>query len=290
MSHLNDKLKVALCQMIVTKDKDTNLQKACEMVDEAVNIGAELVILPECFNCPYGTTYFTEYAESIDDSKTRETMEKIASKNKIWLIAGSIPEKREKLYYNTSMIFSPDGNLDSTYSKMHLFKINTEKVKFDESEVLTPGNESCVVHLDKNNNDYWKIGMGICFDIRYPLFAQEYCERGTHMLVYPGAFNMVTGPVHWELMARARAIDTQQYVCVCSPARDSEADYVAYGHSSIIDPFGTVIATCDEKEQIVYGEISLSKIKEVRESLPILAGRNECDHIISPKKIKKELN
>jgi predicted amidohydrolase len=268
---MTDNLKIGLCQMLVTSVKEDNIRKAVNMIEQSVEKGAQLVILPECFNSPYGTKYFSSYAEpiSLTTGETCMAISDAAKKNKVWVIAGSIPEIDGDKYYNTSVTFTPDGSLYSTYRKMHLFKINTEKVQVDESLVLSPGANTNTINID---NTGWKIGMGICFDIRFPLLAYKYLEQGTNMLVYPGAFNIVTGPVHWELAARSRAVDTQQYVCVCSPARDTSADYIAYGHSSIIDPFGTVIATCDETEQIVIGDISLQKVIETRGILPIVSG------------------
>ena len=141
------------------------------------------------------------------------------------------------MFYNTSMVISPRGRLEHTHRKIHLFKINSDTVRMDESEVLSAGCEARVVSLAPE----WpgvKMGVSICFDVRFPQLASAYAEQGSSLIVVPGAFNLVTGPAHWHLAARSRAVDTQQHVCMCSPARDVSAGYVAYGHSVVVSPWG----------------------------------------------------
>jgi predicted amidohydrolase len=285
-------LRIALCQMAVTADKARNVERAANEIIAAArakgtsDVKTGLVVLPECFNCPYGTKYFGDYAEALPslgtdcvnlsatEAKrfpTAAAIAKAAADEKVWVVAGSIPERDDagKLY-NTSMTFSPDGTLRGLHRKIHLFKINTETVKFDEAEVLTAGNSPTVVEMPEVG---LKVGVGICFDIRYPQLAMHYHVQNTNLLVYPGAFNMVTGPAHWELAAKSRAVDGQQFVAVCSPARDASADYVAYGHSLVVDPWGEVVATAEGGEATtVFAELDLGKVKSVRARLPITAG------------------
>ncbi|RNC57360.1 nitrilase, partial [Trypanosoma cruzi] len=164
------------------------------------------------------------------------------------------------------------GNLQHVHRKIHLFRINSETVQMDEREVLSPGSTAFPVSM----NEKIKFGLGICFDMRYPQLAWKYAQAGTSFLVYPGAFNMFTGPIHWELSARARAMDNQQYVLLCSPARDSNAEYVAWGHSMVADPLGRVIATAEEGEAYVDAELDFGLIKEARKKIPIMDGmRND---------------
>lgn len=265
------KLKVTLCQMAVGADKAANIAKAVKMISEAAERGSALAVLPECFSCPYGTKYFEQYSEKIaQGSVTYDAISAVARDRKIWVIAGSIPEKNATgELFNSSMVFAPDGSLRHVHRKVHLFRLNTEKVKFDEGEVLTAGSTACAVEMKDYNV---KFGVGICFDIRYPMQAFQYCEQGTSFIVYPGAFNMVTGPLHWELSARARATDNQQFVLLCSPARDEKAEYVAYGHSLVCDPVGKVIGQLDEKEGFLDAELDMSQIQSTRDSIPILKG------------------
>ena len=266
------KLKIALCQLAVTANKAANVANAVQKITEAAKAGAGLVVLPECFNSPYGTQFFAEYAETIPSGSTCQAMSACARDNKVFLVAGSIAEKAsDGNIYNTMTVFSPEGELVKTYRKMHLFRLNTETLKFDEGETLSPGNEFSMVDLSHGV----KAGLGICFDCRYPQMSSHYAANGTNLLIYPGAFNMVTGPVHWQLTARARAVDSQQYVLFCSPARDEKASYVAYGYSLIVDPWGKVLCEAGHGEETVYAEIDAEEVATTRIKLPILAGLRE---------------
>jgi predicted amidohydrolase len=168
------------------------------------------------------------------------------------------------------MTFSPTGELLAKHRKMHLFDINIPgKIKFIESEVLSAGSSPTLIETE-----YGMIGLGICYDIRFPELAMIGARKGAFLMVYPGAFNMTTGPLHWELLARARAVDNQVYVAMCSPARNTEGKgYVAWGHSSVVDPNAEVVVTTDEKEGIVECELSPQRIAEVRGGIPVTGQR-----------------
>ena len=257
------------------------------MIAECVARGAELVVLPECFNSPYGTKYFPEYAEVLDlSSPTVSSMSAAAREHNIWLVAGSFPERRHtkeesSQLYNTCVTYNPSGEIAGVHRKVHLFRIDTETVKMNEADVLAAGDSATPVTFTSGKHTNTSFGVGICFDIRFPQMAWHYQRQNTSFLVYPGAFNMVTGPAHWTLMAQARAIDTQQFVVLCSPARDPHAGYVAYGHSCVVDPWGTVIAELDEKEGVIVVEMDLKRISDVRQQLPILSGQRDDLYTLS---------
>lgn len=293
---MSQKVKLALCQMGVSAVKAENLTKAATVIATAKSQHkADIVILPECFNCPYGTKFFPEYAEPVpevgatlaqiqeraSDFQSAAVLAKAAAEHKVWLVGGSIPEctgseeKGDRKLYNTSLTFSPDGNLVAAHRKVHLFCINTETVKMDEADVLTAGNSPTTVDVTaavKEQHPDFKMGVGICFDIRYAALALHYHQQNTSLLVYPGAFNMVTGPPHWLFAAKCRAVDTQQFVAVCSVARDTSAGYVAYGHSAVVDPWGDVMCEAGEGEEIVSTEIDFEKLAAIRGRLPITKG------------------
>jgi omega-amidase len=175
-----------------------------------------------------------------------------------------------KKYYNTSLVFSPTGSLIATHRKTHLFDIDIPgKITFRESDVLSPGNKVTIFDIP----EYGKIGLAICYDIRFPELAMIAARKGCFLLVYPGAFNTTTGPLHWSLQARARAMDNQVYVALCSPARDMDATYHAWGHSMVVDPNAAVMAETEEKEDIVYGELDEKKLDETRTNIPIYTQR-----------------
>ena len=158
----------------------------------------------------------------------------------------------------------------ATHRKVHLFDIDIPgKITFRESDVLSPGNKLTLVDLP----EYGKIALAICYDIRFPELATIAARRGCFLLLYPGAFNLTTGALHWELQARARAMDNQVYVGLCSPARDMEASYHAWGHSMAVDPNAKVICEAEEREEVVYAELDPGAIEETRKGIPIYTQR-----------------
>jgi omega-amidase len=196
----------------------------------------------------------------------------MATEAKAYLIGGSIPEfvPEKKKYYNTSLVFSPAGKLIATHRKTHLFDIDIPgKITFRESEVLSPGNKVTIFDLP----EYGKIGLAICYDVRFPELAMIAARKGAFLLVYPGAFNTTTGPMHWSLQGRARAMDNQVYVALCSPARDMNATYHAWGHTMAVNPNAEVMAEADENEAIIYADLDGEKIEETRKGIPIYTQR-----------------
>lgn len=199
----------------------------------------------------------------------------MAVEAKVYLIGGSVPEldTETKKFYNTSLTFSPTGELLATHRKVHLFDIDIPgKIKFKESDVLSPGNEITIVTLPP----YGKIAIAICYDIRFPELAMIAARKGCFALIYPGAFNTTTGPLHWRLQGQARAMDNQLYVALCSPARDMNATYHAWGHSLVCDPMAEVLVEAGESEEIVYAELRGEKIEETRKGIP-LSGQRRFD-------------
>ncbi|CAG8602884.1 7272_t:CDS:10 [Acaulospora morrowiae] len=261
------KFKISCIQLAVSSDKSLNLQNAKNKILEASKNGAKLVVLPECFNSTYGVQYFDRFAECIPNGESVKTLSAAAKEANVYLIGGSIPEREEpsgKLY-NTCTVYDPEGNLIAKHRKVHLFDIDIPgKITFQESATLNSGNS-----LTCFDTEYGKIGVGICYDIRFPEMAMIAARRGCIAMVYPGAFNLTTGPLHWELLQRARAVDNQFYVATCSPARDTSASYIAWGYSTIVDPNGQILATTDHKEDIIYADIDLEHLKTVRQSIPI---------------------
>ncbi|KAK0508885.1 hypothetical protein JMJ35_008256 [Cladonia borealis] len=278
-SLLKKPLKLALVQLATGADKAANLARARSRVLEASKSGANLIVLPECFNSPYGCQYFPSYAETLlphppskTDSPSYHALSALAAESKAYLLGGSIPEyvPSTKKYYNTSLFFSPKGDLLATHRKVHLFDIDIPgKITFRESDVLSPGNKVTLVELP----EYGKIALAICYDIRFPELATIAARKGCFLLLYPGAFNLTTGALHWELQARARAMDNQVYVGLCSPARDMEASYNAWGHSMVVDPNAKVLCEAGEKEEVVYAELKGEAIEETRKGIPIYTQR-----------------
>ena len=262
-------IRIALCQMNVVDNKEENLNKASLMIAESVNENADFIVLPEMFNCPYSNDKFIEYCEKEKDSPTLARISALAREHKVYILAGSIPEKEKEKLFNTSYLFDKDGNIIAKHRKMHLFDIDVkDRITFKESDVLTAGNDFTIA-----DTEFGKIGIGICYDIRFPELARIMVENGALILFYPGAFNMTTGPAHWELLFKSRALDNQVYCVGVAPALNEDASYHSFGHSIITNPWGDIIAEADTKEELIIGEIDLSEIKKIREELPLLKNK-----------------
>lgn len=255
--------------MMVKDDKDVNLKKADDLIKKSAAEGADLVVLPEMFNCPYDNEKFSEYAENKDDSITLEMVSRAAREYGVYLVAGSIPESDGNKIYNTSFIFDSNGDILGAHRKMHLFDVDVPGgVYFKESETLSAGDEITVL-----DTELGKLGVVICYDMRFGELLRLMALEGVELMMVPGAFNMTTGPAHWEPLIRSRAIENQFYLAAASPARDEDASYVAYGHSMIVDPWGEVLAQAGAGEEIIYAYLESSRIKEVRDQLPLLKNR-----------------
>jgi predicted amidohydrolase len=262
-------LKIALCQTNVVADKKINTNNAYKMIREAASKGAKIVALGEMFNCPYSGKYFFDYAEEESNSTTVEILKNASREYGIYIIGGSIPEFFDGKVYNTSYVLSPDGGIDAKYRKIHLFDVDIKNgIRFIESDYLTPG-ESITLF----DTIYGRIGLCICYDIRFPELVRSMALKGAQLIFVPAAFNMTTGPAHWELLFRARALDNQVYLAGISPARDYAGVYTAYGHSIITNPWGQVIGEAGEKQEIIYAEIDLDYEEKVRQELPLLKHR-----------------
>lgn len=255
--------------------KAENLARARSFVLQASEAGAKIVVLPECFNSPYGTAYFREYAETLlpspprpEQSSSFHVLSSTAKEAGVYLIGGSIPELdlNDGKYYNTCLCFSPDGQLLATHRKIHLCDVDIPgKVRLQESEVLSPGNEITIVDLP----DYGRLGVAICYDVRFPELAMIAARKGCFAMVYPSVFSTVTGELHWSLLARARALDNQIYVVMCSPARSLDSAYHAWGHSIIVDPLARVVAEADDREATVCAGLDRELIEDTRRNIPL---------------------
>lgn len=265
------KLKAALVQMAVSGVKQANLATAAAYAAKAAEAGADLVILPEMFNCPYSNDSFPVYAEP-EGGESHQFLSELANRLGIWLVAGSIPERTvDGKLRNTSFVFDRLGRQVAKHSKMHLFDIDVEGgQKFKESDTLTPGSSVTVFETE-----FCRIGLAICYDLRFPELARLMVDEGAKILVIPAAFNMTTGPAHWEVLFRNRALDNQAYVLGVAPARDLEGPYVSYGHSLAVSPWGDVLTMMEAAPGMVMVELDLDYVDKVRRELPLLQHRRK---------------
>lgn len=254
--------------MKVGADKQANLRRAEAQIAQAASQGADLVLLPEMFSCPYDNACFGKYAEP-RGGETWQFLAHMAQKHRLTLAGGSVPELDAGRIYNTCYLFSPQGEELARHRKVHLFDIDVPGgQRFRESDTLTAGDQITVAETP-----FGPIGLAICFDIRFSELFRVMGQRGARLILVPAAFNMTTGPAHWDLSFRMRALDQQCFVAGCAPARDETASYVAYGHSIVCDPWGSILGQLDEGEGVLVTELPLDDLAQYRDQIPILAAR-----------------
>ncbi|MBE6939312.1 MAG: carbon-nitrogen hydrolase family protein [Ruminococcaceae bacterium] len=264
------KLKIAQIQMSVTTEREDNVTRACGQIREAARQGAQIAVLPEMFCCPYENSAFRPYGEPLG-GPVQQALAQVAREEKIYVVGGSLPELEGDQVYNTCFVYDPEGKCIARHRKMHLFDINVAGgQRFMESDTFSPGCD--VTTFD---TPWGTMGLCICFDFRFEELSRLMTLRGARVIFVPAAFNMTTGPAHWELLFRQRAVDNQLFTVGTSPARDVNASYVAWGHSIVCDPWGTVVTHCDETEQTVMTELDLDRVDSIRAQLPILSARRE---------------
>ncbi len=256
------KFKIAVCQLRTELDLDKTMEKAGRMVREAAENGANVVQLPEMFNCPYDKKYFKIFAAMGHEAAVKE-MSAWAKENGVLLVGGSVPELEDGKLYNTCFVFDEEGRQVARHRKVHLFDVDIPGMCFKESNTFTPGDSITVF-----DTRYGKMGAAVCFDVRFPELFRAMAVRGAKVIFLPAQFNMKTGPAHWEPSLKARAVDNELFFAAAAAARYEGFSYECWGHSTVLDPFGEVLATCDEKEQIIYADIDLARVDEVRRRLP----------------------
>lgn len=266
-----EKIKIAAIQMSTVADKMENVRTVKTYLEKIKDENPDFVILPEMFCCPYQTENFPIYAEK-EGGPVWQQLSGYAKQYGIYLIGGSMPEKdAEGNVYNTSYIFDREGKQIGKHRKVHLFDIDVKGGQtFKESDTLTAGDSDTVF-----DTEFGKIGVMLCFDIRFPELSRMMVNDGAKVIFVPAAFNMTTGPAHWELSFRTRALDNQIYMVGCAPARDVSAGYISWGHSIVTDLWGRVIDMLDEKKGILLAELDMDYEEQVREELPLLKSRRK---------------
>lgn len=266
-----EKIKIAAIQMPTVADKMENVRTVKAYLEKIRDENPDFVILPEMFCCPYQTENFPIYAEK-EGGPVWQQLSAYAKQYGVYLIGGSMPEKdAEGNVYNTCYVFDREGKQIGKHRKVHLFDIDVKGGQtFKESDTLTAGDSDTVF-----DTEFGKMGVMLCFDIRFPELSRMMVNDGARIVFVPAAFNMTTGPAHWELSFRTRALDNQIYMVGCAPARDVSAGYISWGHSIVTDPWGRVTGMLDENEGILLAELDMDYEEQVREELPLLKSRRK---------------
>jgi deaminated glutathione amidase len=272
------RIRVAAVQMSSQARLESNLARMAEQVARAADAGARLVLLPESFaylGDERGKRAIAEAlsrTESATDGPMTRALRIAACQHKVWLIAGGIPEQsgdRDRPY-NSCVVFAPDGAIAARYHKIHLFDVDVgDGVRSRESAATSPGTEPVVATLDR---PALKVGLSVCYDLRFPELYRRLVDGGAELLVVPAAFTLATGKDHWLALLRARAIESQCYL-LAAAQWGKHGRRLTSGKSCLVDPWGDVVAQASEGEGIVTGEVDLDYLAAVRKSLPALEHR-----------------
>jgi len=261
-------MKIAAIQINSGDNKEKNIAKAKEFIDEAAKEGAGVIALPEMFNFLGPDREKLSQAETIPGPTIQCMMDK-AAEHKTYLLCGSILEKSEdsKRAFNTSVFLNPQGAIIAKYRKIHLFDIKIEgESLYRESATIKPGTGVVTA-----NTDFAKLGLSICYDLRFPELYRKLATRGAQIIFIPAAFTLQTGKDHWEPLIRARAIENQVYIIAPAQTGSHPPGEKCYGKSMIVDPWGIVLAKASDKEMVIYSEIDLLYQNKVRKELPSLS-------------------
>ncbi len=268
----------ACVQMSSNTDIDANLKRAEQYIRRAADYGASLVITPENTALLGPQFHKVELAEAID-GRIATFFAQLAQELKIHILLGSMAEQRfdeagkldQQRCYNTSILFGPAGETIATYRKIHLFDVNVPGgLSINESDSICAGQDVVVA-----DTALGKIGLSICYDLRFPEMYRALVDQGAEMIAVPSAFTLTTGKDHWHILLQARAIECQAWVFAPGQwgQHDAKGMRQSYGHSLIVDPWGHVVADKGHGEGLCLAEIDLDRVRDVRQSIPVQTHR-----------------
>lgn len=261
-------MRLALLQMQGTIDPQENLARALVHFERAAGEGAEMAVLPEMFLCPYQPQAMRACAQT-RDGPVLECLRTAARKNRAWLVAGSLPERVGETLFNTSFVFSPQGELVAAHRKLHLFETRlADGTRFREADLFSPGDTATVF-----DTPFGRIGLCICFDVRFPELFRLMAHRGARLVLVPAIFTQATGAAHWDLLFRLRAADFQLFTAGIGPAKGTAGAYAPYAHSICCSPWGDVLCRAGEEESLSLVKLPLEAVEMYRARLPLLSGR-----------------
>ncbi|CAM4622768.1 unnamed protein product [Lepidochelys kempii] len=266
---------IAVCQLTSTPDKEQNFASCSRLIREAAQRGACVVFLPEAFDFIGSNTQETlSLAESLEGAQIQRYAG-LARECQVWLSLGGFHERGEdwastRRIYNCHLLLDPTGHVVATYRKTHLCDVDLEgRVSMKESNFTNPGPEIVL----PVSTPAGKIGLAICYDLRFPEISLALTQEGAEILTYPSAFTVTTGSAHWEALLRARAIETQCYVVAAAQTGKNHERRTSYGHTMVVDPWGCVIAQCQEGPGLCYAEIDLGYLRRIRQEMPVCTHR-----------------
>ena len=262
-------IKAAAIQMSSTPDKDENLETAERLIRAAASSGADPIALPEFWSCHGAETAYRENAEPVP-GPTTDFLGGLARELGVYVLGGSIIEgdPSSRKVHNTSTFFGPDGEMSAVYRKIHLFDVKAPDGEYLESETIAPGTEVVTAKADAAT-----LGLSVCYDVRFPELYRLLALRGAEVLMVPSAFTLQTGKDHWELLLRARAVENQAFVVAPAQWGQRADGRWTYGRSMVVDPWGTVLSQCPDRDGYAIATLDLGYLDRLREDFPSLENR-----------------
>ncbi|NOY67595.1 MAG: carbon-nitrogen hydrolase family protein [Gammaproteobacteria bacterium] len=264
---------VVAIQMASGPNVNANLLEAERLIANAVTEGAELVVLPENFALMgHKETDKVEIMEAPGEGELQKFLSQQAKKHSVWIVGGSIPmQSADKNRIRAAcLLFNDQGEQLARYDKIHLFDVSLpgSDEQYIESETIEPGNETIVI-----DTPFGKLGLAICYDLRFPEMFRELLDKGMEVLVIPSAFTEVTGRAHWEPLLRARAIENQCYVIAAAQGGYHANGRETHGNSMVIDPWGIILNRLSKASGVVKAEVDLERVKNIRQTFPAVEHR-----------------
>lgn len=273
-------MRVAAVQMVSGSRLAANLASARRLLEQAAQAGAELALLPEYF-CLLGPQDTDKLAlqEPYGNGPIQQFLADAARELGLWLVGGTLPlaaaqeDGNGTRVYNSSLVYSPQGRCVARYDKMHLFRFDNGQECYDEARTLVAGTQPVQFELPSRDGHRWRLGLSICYDLRFPELYRAYARAGAELLLVPSAFTHTTGQAHWEPLLRARAIENLAFVMAAAQGGLHDNGRRTWGHSLLLDPWGRVLAEQAEGEAVVVGEFHIDELRAWRRQLPALEHR-----------------
>ncbi len=267
-------MKVAAIQMVSGPRPEDNLRQARALLEEAARAGAELAVLPEYF-CVMGLRDTDKLAirESHGDGPIQRFLAEAARELNLWVVGGTLPLAADDAarVRNSTLVFSPAGECVARYDKIHLFRFSNGTESYDEARVIEAGKAPVLFDLTARDGSIWRIGLSVCYDLRFPELYRALSRQGADVLLVPAAFTQTTGRAHWDLLLRARAVENLAWVIAPAQGGLHENGRRTWGHSLVADPWGSVVAEREEGEGVVLAELSRERLQQCRTQLPALS-------------------
>ena len=271
---MNRKLSIACLQYSSARNEKHTLETIKDLIDKALDFNAELITLPECATSLQKNSFLTnELAKTEDENFSLQILKEIAKLNSIFILIGSLPIKVDDKLVNRSFLVGPKGDVLYKYDKIHLYDVNLPNGDiYRESDTYKSGNKAIIAEIKKNKI---KIGLTICYDLRFPHLFQDLAVNGAEIIVVPSAFSNLTGPVHWHTLLKARAIENGAFIIAPAQTGYHECGRTSYGHSLIVSPWGEVLKDAKEKIGIIHANVNLDEVMKARRAIPALNSKKD---------------